>query len=37
MTGTNCGLQIVSADEKGETMGMIGVVKDEEHKRSMPP
>ena len=35
--GTDFGLHRDPADEKGETVGMIGIVKDEEHERSVPP
>lgn len=35
--GTNFCLDGVPADEKGKAMGMIGVVRDKEQKRSMPP
>lgn len=37
MKGTKFGPHRVLADEKGKTMGMIGVVKDEAHKRSIRP
>lgn len=35
--GTNFCLDGVPADEKGKAMGMIGVARDKEQKRSMPP
>lgn len=35
--GDPFGLRRVPADEEGQTVGMLGVVKDEEQERSIPP